>query len=355
MAEANYASYFPNESPTLLLQLQSLYLLNGRHKQETTWNFDLRLFAEHSTEPLYTKSVELHESRELLIERLPTNVVIEPGFYKLSCRAESSKGEVRSFQQGFWGFSTELLEQGTPLKANRDYFEKDDRPFPIVGMTYMTSDVARKFLWLPNASVWDRDMAHMKRAGINHIRTGIWTGYRQVMFVDGHPYEEVLRSIDAFVLTAAKHELDLCFTFFGFTPEAWEGKNPYLDPRSVEAQKRFVASIVSRYKQATHIHWDLINEPSMFDPARVFAGPRSAQDPFERKAFQNWLKDKYETVRVLQEKWNMTIDELPDFESVQLPEQADISFDIQDMRFPKKKFALDGLYAVYDGYAQSLG
>ncbi len=61
--------------------------------------------------------------------------------------------------------------------------------------------------------------------------------------------------------------------FFAFTPELWEGSNPYLDPRSVEAQKRFIAAIASRYTKATHLHWDLINEPSMFDPKRIFFWP----------------------------------------------------------------------------------
>ena len=65
----------------------------------------------------------------------------------------------------------------------------------------MTSDVARKYLFMPNASVWDKDMAQMSKAGINLIRSGIWTSYRNIMYIDGHPYEEVLRAIDAFILT----------------------------------------------------------------------------------------------------------------------------------------------------------
>lgn len=137
-------------------------------------------------------------------------------------------------------------------------------------MTYMTSDVARKFLFLPNADVWDRDMAQMAKAGINWIRTGIWTAYRNMMQVDGHMAEDVLRAIDAFLLTAKRHGLQVTFTFFSFTPETWEGTNPYLDPQSVEAQKRFIRSIVSRHTHTTHVDWDLINEPSMFDPVQIF-------------------------------------------------------------------------------------
>lgn len=180
-------------------------------------------------------------------------------------------------------------------------------------MTYMTSDVARKFLFLPNADVWDRDMAQMRKAGINWIRTGIWTAYRNIMQVDGHASEEVLRAIDAFLLTAKRHELQVTFTFFSFTPETWEGTNPYLDPRSVEAQKRFIRSIIARHRTTTHVDWDLINEPSMFDPPRIFSdGPSSARDKYEHAAFSAWLEERHGDITLLQERWNMTPLELPD-------------------------------------------
>jgi hypothetical protein len=105
------------------------------------------------------------------------------------------------------------------------------------------------------------------------------------MFVDGHAYEEVFRAIDAFILTAKRYDLEVTINFFAFTPETWEGVNPYLDPRSVEAQKRFISAIVSRHADTRNVHWDLINEPSMFDPKRIFQqGPRSSHDRFERQA-----------------------------------------------------------------------
>src|SRR5699024_230943 len=218
----------------------------------------------------------------------------------------SNNGETRILRQGFWGEDEALLKKGTPLTCNRDYFEKDGRPLPIVGMTYMTSDVARYFLFLPNPHRWDRDMAQMKRAGINYIRTGLWTAWRNMMFVDGHMDEHVLRSIDAFILCAKKHDIHVTFNFFSFTPETWEGENPYLDPRSVEAQKRFITAVVCRHKETMNVDWELIDEPSMFDPERTFAGPQTKRDPFDQENFQNWLKERHHSIRDLQEKWNMT-------------------------------------------------
>src|SRR5699024_6879745 len=159
---------------------------------------------------------------------------------------------------------------------------------------------------------------------------------RHMMFIDGQASEEVLRAIDAFILTAKKYNIEVTFNFFAFTPIAYEGVNPYLDPRSIHAQKRFIRSLVSRHVKTTNVQWDLINEPSMFDPKRFFQGPRSAQDRFEQEAYVKWLQDRHDSISVLQERWDMTPEELPNFESVSLPEQEEINFDIQDMKKPKK-------------------
>ncbi|CAI6072343.1 beta-galactosidase [Cohnella sp. JJ-181] len=344
--KTSYAVYEAHERPLLTLQAQTLRLgSEGANRGKQKWSFDIRVEREADgasigaggTGEVYRHELEAEAGAELDVWRIPVQADVRNGYYKVVCRAESRDGEVRYLRQGFWGADPALLAEGTPIRAGRDYFEKDGRPLPIVGMTYMTSDVARKFLFLPNVSVWDRDMAQMRRAGINWIRTGIWTAYRNMMQVDGHVSEEALRAVDAFLLTAKKHGLQITFTFFSFTPETWEGVNPYLDPRSVEAQKRFIRTIVSRHRKTTHVDWDLINEPSMFDPARIFAdGPRSSRDPFEQAAFSEWLEARHGTISLLRERWGMTPGELPDFASAVVPEPEEINFDVQDMHTGKR-------------------
>lgn len=353
-----YAAYELHERPTLTLQAQRLSRAGSvgasadaggsmrphggagdavQADSRSLWQFDFEVVHEPSGRVAHAERVELQVGSELVVRRIPLPIELAPGLHRVSCVAVSDAGERRTLRQGFWGADEALLAAGQRVSAGRDYFERDGRPMPVVGMTYMGSDTARKFLFLPNASVWDRDMAHMRRAGINWIRTGIWTAYRHVMQVDGHASEEALRSIDAFVLTAARYGLQLTFTFFSFTPETWEGLNPYLDPRSVAAQKRFVRAIAGRYAEAKHIDWDLINEPSMFDPARIFAdGPRSAQDPYERAAYAEWLERRHGRIETLRERWGMTPGELPDFRSVRAPEPEEINFDVQDMHRGKR-------------------
>ena len=43
--------------------------------------------------------------------------------------------------------------------ASKDGFTRNGRPFPVLGTTYMASDVHRRFLLEPNPSLWNRDFA----------------------------------------------------------------------------------------------------------------------------------------------------------------------------------------------------
>ncbi|MFD0961507.1 beta-galactosidase [Paenibacillus chungangensis] len=334
----DYACYEQGERPLLTLQAQRLGgFAAASDAPNKEWNVTLTIERDgeggESWEHIFTVEVK----RDIEMMRFPVPLALESGYYRATASLTSIDGERRVLRQGFWGRHDALLEEGEPVSADRDYFRKDGRPMPVVGMTYMTSDVARKFLTLPNVSVWDRDMAAMRGAGINWIRTGIWTAYRNIMEVDGHASEAALRAIDAFLLTAKRHDLQVTFTFFSFTPEAWEGLNPYLDPRSVEAQKRFVRSIISRHRNTKNVDWDLINEPSMFDPPRIFSdGPRSCGDVYEREAFSAWLEERHGSIQSLQEKWNMTPQQLPSFAAALPPEPEEINFDVQDMHQAKK-------------------
>ncbi|MDO7908177.1 beta-galactosidase [Paenibacillus sp. JX-17] len=347
----NYASYEAGEQAILTLQTQRLQRarLPAKANAAERWSFEIKVTSPERSGslPIDQRASQLADSWEYSLKtevtheqkhiRIPVKLPLGIGLHRIVCRAVAPDGEVRILRQGYWRRDEELLAAGQPIARSRDYFIKEGRPLPVVGMTYMTSDVARKFLFLPNADVWDRDMAQMAKAGINWIRTGVWTAYRNIMQVDGYVSEEVLRAVDAFFLTAKRHGLQVTFTFFSFTPETWEGVNPYLDPQSVEAQKRFIRSIVSRHTASTHIDWDLINEPSMFDPARIFAeGPRSARDPYEQKAFIQWLIQRHGSIEQLQERWNMSPEQLPDFCAAVIPEPEDINFDVQDMHRAKK-------------------
>ncbi|HVU71119.1 MAG TPA: hypothetical protein VHD63_28585, partial [Ktedonobacteraceae bacterium] len=212
-----------------------------------------------------------------------------------------------------------------------DYFYQDGRLFLIYGTTYMDSRVQRKFLHLPNPARWDSDMAEMKTAGINLLRTGIWTAGRELVPLAGGANETFLRALDAFIMTICKHDLQLIFTFFTFFPLPFEGENPWLDPRSLEAQQDFVGLLARRYARVELLFWDLINEPSFGDPARIFAArPLPHYDRFETEAFRAWLAER-QSLNTLQVRWRQTPADLPDWQAVHPPAKTDYEVSTRDI------------------------
>ncbi len=116
----------------------------------------------------------------------------------------------------------------------------------------------------------------MKRAGINMVRTGVWTAYRQVMFIDGRPDE----GRHARIPGHGPHRLQARYAagvlLFAFTPEQWEGVNCYLDPDCLRAQKRYIAAFLDRAENCGLVSWDLINEPSVCNPQRLWSSRQTA-------------------------------------------------------------------------------
>ena len=218
---------------------------------------------------------------------------LEPGLYRVRARLSvpgARPAELRH-ATGFWVWDEELLSRGAPLSAGADGFTRSGEPFPVTGTTYMASDAHRKFLQRPNPDLWDRDFDAMQRAGVNLVRTGIWTGWKRLMPRPGQHDETALRALDAWMLTARRHDVPVIFTLFAFLPEAWGGENPYLDPAAVEAQRAFVTLIASRYTAMHDLVWDLINEPSFCNRDHLWSC-RPNYDRFERAAWAAWLASR---------------------------------------------------------------
>lgn len=267
-------------------------------------------------------SVEVRDSAGQVIGDLKQ--IVKPGLYEIRAQA----GDL-THSSGFWVYDAELLRRGKPLTVDNHFFYRDGKVLPVTGTTYMASDVHRSFLFEPNPSVWDRDFRQMKDAGVNMIRTGIWTGWKKYMPEPGKVNEGVLRAFDAFLLTAHKYDIPVIFTFFAFLPETWGGVNAYLDPRAVKAQQQFISAFTKRCAHVDDVIWDFINEPSFCSPKFLW-NCRPNYDEFETAAWKEWLRDHYraetlpELTDHLQHVWRTTrgdVLELPrlqDFESVHL-------------------------------------
>lgn len=228
--------------------------------------------------------------------------VTTKGFHHV--RAEFYQGDhiVRVYHSGFWIRDEEYLRSGPRLGVNADYFELDGKPLPVVGTTYMSSEVQRLFFSEPNAYVWDRDMAQISGNGLNMIRTGWWTDWPQVVDQSAEATDTTLRTLEAFLMTARRHNLPVQFTFFAFLPDVLGGTNSYLDPAATERQQRLVLSVVNRFKDVPFLAYDLINEPSF---SQYTWRTRPNGDPLELAAWNDWLKQKYPDRQALLAAWDL--------------------------------------------------
>jgi len=321
----DFASYKPGETPTLSVEL---FRPKGDWEKLTSKNCTIEV--RNSPErALLQLSVPLNPqgTKATGSVNLPDSVKLTPGLYKLEARLNWQPDNL-VHENGFWIYDEALLAAGKALTVDNHFFYRDGRVFPVTGTTYMSSDKHRRYLFEPNALVWDNDFRAMKKAGVNMVRTGIWTGWKKYMPEPGKVDEAVLRAFDAFLLTAHKYDIPVIFTFFAFLPETWGGENAYLDPRSVKAQQQFISAFTERCRRVDDVLWDFINEPSFCSPKFLW-NCRPNYDAHEHAAWKEWLKERYpaatdeEHRSKLQLVWRTSDDslELPrlqDFESVNL-------------------------------------
>lgn len=329
--KSEFACYKPGEVPSLSVQLSrpkgDLPKLAHRDCDVDVRDQNDRIVARVNLD-FKTENTLAVASAKL------TDAKLAPGFYKVHARTKlnsitNSSSIELTHTSGFWIYDQILLASGKPLTVDNHFFYRDGKVFPVTGTTYMASDKHRRFLFEPNPSVWDNDFREMKAAGVNMVRTGIWTGWKKYMPEIFQLNEGTLRAFDAFLLTAHKYDIPVIFTFFAFLPETWGGENAYLDPKSVRAQQRFITSFTKRCRDVNDVIWDFINEPSFCSPKHLW-NCRPNYDVHEKAAWKKWLRERYpaasdeEHVSRLQQLWRTSKDDvldlpkLEDFDSVHL-------------------------------------
>ena len=212
-----------------------------------------------------------------------------------------------TYHSAFWVRDEEFLRSGPRLGVNADYLTANGKPLAVVGTTYMSSEVQRLFFDHPNVYVWNRDLAQIRGAGLNMLRTGWWTGWDKLCDETGRPYERTLRTIEAYLMTARKYELPVQFNFFAFLPEILGGANAFLDPEAVRRQQNLIGSVTARFHDVPFVAWDLINEPSF--SMRLWT-TRPNGDSAEQTAWNQWLAKRYPDRATLASAWNLPVGEV---------------------------------------------
>jgi hypothetical protein len=311
------ACYNPGDQPDLTWWVRGHRTLKRHVRMEWSLSQEGAVVREGAFE------TEVGEASRYGTEAVSTSV--EPGFYKLETRVSVDGHWARTSTQGFWGWDEELVKNAPPWGVSGDQFQLEGRDQSVVGTTYMAGDVSRKFITHPNPAVWDRDFSEMEVDGINLVRTGFWTMHRQIMMDSGRTREDVLRAMDAFVLTALRHRMPLVITFFSFIPDAWPSDHPYLDPRALSAQKEFMLSFVSRYARIPCVGWDFINEPSVTDPNQLWRTRPIPNNVRETDAFRTFLQGEWIDLDELRRRWNATTQEIESWDQVKPPCELDFN------------------------------
>src|SRR6267142_616175 len=224
------------------------------------------------------------------------------GLHVIEAELHQAGKVIARYRSGFWVRDEASLRSGPRLSVNNNYFELDGKPLAVVGTTYMASDVQRLFFDHPNVYVWDKDLAEIRAAGLNMIRTGWWTGWDKLCDEQGQPYERTLRTLEAYLMTARKHDLPVQFNFFAFLPDVLGGENAYFDPEAVRKQRTLVSAVAARFHDVPFLAWDLINEPSF---SKHLWKTRPNDDSFELAAWNQWLSQRYPDRAELAAAWNV--------------------------------------------------
>jgi hypothetical protein len=280
---------------------------------------------------VYATDVTLAGTPESRTAVVAVEAKLAPGLHHVTIESKGANTP-RVARTGFVVRDDKLFAAAPKLSASRDWLRKDGKVFPVIGTTYMASDVHRKFLTEPNPHVWDADFAAMQARGINFVRTGLWTAWSRVMLDPGAIDESVLSALDAFVHAAARHGIIVCFDFFAFLPPAFTGDNPYLDPRAIEGQREMLTLFATRYRGNGWVHWDLINEPS-YAPRAALWNTRAIGDEHEKRAWAAWVRARHGDDRAkLRALWH---EPSGDPMSVPRPEDFTQAF-VQVARRPRK-------------------
>lgn len=278
------------------------------------------------------------------------------GFYTLRGVWEEGGQTREAYRNGLWVEDEKLLTSGPVLGAKGDFLTRDGKPFFPVGANYFSTEAnGWNFAGPRNAWIWERDFDEMQRYGVTFVRTGVWGPTLQLIDpANKGVTERFLRNLEAFLLSARRHNIIVNFTFYAFTPRPLDPNarpaapptaaagaggrggrgaqtapepNVYMDQASVKSELNYVLSIVNRFKAVPWLCWDLINEPSFSNPNRLWTGNTPNGDPAELAQWHQWLTKQYAGPADLGAAWQVTPEALGSLDTVALPTIANLTFE----------------------------
>ncbi len=325
--EMQHATIGEAEVPHVVVHLRNV----SRQRREMPQTGIVRLELRRGAEVLASAKVD-YSGSETTKDIGFGNLRLSPGLYFIKGSYQEGSATREVHQTGFWVRDARLLKSGPPLSTDATCFRKGGAPFLPFGTNYFSTDDFRGSFVGGNAYVWDRDFAEMEKDGITFVRTGVWNNHADILDrLTGGASERFLRGVEAYVLSAVRHNIHVNFTFYAFDPQTVRrfpgeeplqfgpGANPYTDPLAIQAQLNYIQSVVNRFRDVPSMSWDLINEPSFSNPRRLWKGNTPNGDLTEMAAWNQWLEKHYGNTGDLSRAWNTTPEELGPFGTIPLP------------------------------------
>src|SRR5947208_1504562 len=129
----------------------TIYLPGEPVEVEVVWHA-----AEKASGPLRIRITEFPEAQPAEREAQTANLSApqtllfpapkEKGFHVIAAELLEGGKTRNVYRSGFWIRDTDFLRSGRHLKVNHDFFEVDGQPIPVVGTTYMSSEVHRLYV-----------------------------------------------------------------------------------------------------------------------------------------------------------------------------------------------------------------
>ncbi len=362
--ETQFSSFKTGEVPSAVVHLRIV----RKGPEHPPWTREVKLDLVSSDGALIAERL-VPCSANALDANVDFTQPLKPGFYRIRATYYDSDKPREYYQNGFWVEDASLLNSGPALGVKGDFLTRDGKPFFPFGTNYFTTEEnGWDFSGPRNAATWESDFAEMARHGTSFVRTGVWGGQIKFLDQDGAVTERFLRNVEAYLLCARKNNIAVNFTFFAFDPQTTlrlgesnpvaflPGTNPYLDPETIRAEQNYMLSIVNRFKDVPYLSWDLINEPSFSNPKHLWRGNTPDNDPAEIAAWRKWLKQRYGNTEDLTAAWSLTPDQVNSFDSVPLPSEHDLSFDLEHGDIGQARAGDYNLFAqdMFSGWVETM-
>lgn len=314
-AEVAYARYYPGEE--VCLELHDIEVA-GKSKGE--YSIELRKKCDDSV--VYTCKTVIGSKRCRLV--LP---VTEEGEYEVWVRAYQDGICQMIKKTGFYLTAEEKILEAmsrfSRMEVNPeisvDFCVQDGKPVCIHGTTYFVTDTYQKCFLHFNLAQCREDLALLQKDGFNVLRSGNWMLNVEFYGKDGSICEKARRALQAYFYCALQYGFTVQFTLGIITLNDWDHNLCAVhNPKNRKKVMCLVGSFGELFGNYTNVMLDIINEPS-YSYAGQWKTVRPSGDPYERKAWIKWLKDRYGTITKVRQAWGENAVTVPDFASIGVP------------------------------------